>query len=93
MNDLVDNVYYIAKVNKLVIQIGNHNDNIFLLSKANKKLRDDRDGMYALRIIMDTPKYAKIRAQNIIDCLASFYGKKENRMIICKENPDVISSL
>ncbi len=44
--------------------------------------------MYTLRMIMDMPKYKKIRVQNIIDCLASFYSKKENRIIICKENPD-----
>ena len=84
----VFNVYYLSKTPKLVFQIGNDHGNIHLLSKANKRLIDDRDGMYTLRMIMDMPKYKKIRVQNIIDCLASFYSKKENRIIICKENPD-----
>ena len=88
MDELITNVYYIAKVHKLAVQIGNNSDNINLLNKADKKLKNDRDGMYTLRMIMDMPKYKKIRVQNIIDCLASFYSKKENRIIICKENPD-----
>ena len=92
MNELIDNVYYLAKTPKLVLQIGNDHGNIHLLSKANKKLLDDRDGMYTLRMIMDMDKYIKIRSQNIISCLASFYCKKENRMIICKENPNEIYS-
>ena len=92
MNELIDNVYYLAKTPKLVVQIGNDHGNIHLLSKANKKLLDDRDGMYTLRMIMDMDKYIKIRSQNIISCLASFYCKKENRMIICKENPNEIYS-
>ncbi len=87
MNELIDNVYYIANVPKLVVEIGNDNDNVLLLASANKKLIEDREGMYTLRMIMDLPKYEKIRVQNIIDRLASFYCKKENRMVICKENP------
>ena len=87
MNELIDNVYYIANVPKLVVEIGNDNDNVLLLASANKKLIEDREGMYTLRLIMDLPKYEKIRVQNIIDRLASFYCKKENRMVICKENP------
>ena len=92
MNELIDNVYYLAKTPKLVVQIGNDHGNIHLLSKANKRLIDDRDGMYTLRMIMDMDKFIKIRSQNIINCLASFYRKKENRIIICKENPNEIYS-
>ena len=88
MNILINNVYYISKVSKLVVQIGNNNDNINLLSQSNKKLLNDREGMYSLRMIMDTPKYEKIRVQAIINKLASFYSKKENRIIICNENPN-----
>ena len=92
MNELIDNVYYLSKTPKLVVQIGNDHGNIHLLSKANKRLIDDRDGMYTLRMIMDMDKFIKIRSQNIINCLASFYRKKENRIIICKENPNEIYS-
>ena len=90
MNELIDNVYYIAKVSKLVVEIGNDNNNVILLASANKKLIEDREGMYTLRMIMDLPKYEKIRVQNIIDTLSSFYCKKHNRMVICKENPSVV---
>ena len=38
MNKLINNVYYIAKVSKLVIQIGSDNDNIHLLAKSNKNI-------------------------------------------------------
>ena len=93
MKELVDNVYYIAKVSKLVIQIGNDNDNKNLLAKSNKKLLDDREGFYTLRMIMDMPKYEKIRVQKILEGLTGFYCKKKNnRMIICKENPYEINS-
>ena len=88
MNELIDNVYYIAKVPKLVVEIGNYNDNIHLLSKSNKKLIDDRNSFYTLRMIMDVPQYQKMRAREIINCLAGFYHKKDNRIIICKENPN-----
>ena len=88
MNELIDNVYYIAKVPKLVVEIGNYNDNIHLLSKSNKKLIDDRNCFYTLRMIMDVPQYQKMRAREIINCLAGFYHKKDNRIIICKENPN-----
>ena len=88
MNELIDNVYYIAKVPKLVVEIGNYNDNIHLLSKSNKKLIDDRNCFYTLRMIMDVPQYQKMRAREIINCLAGFYHKKDNRIIVCKENPN-----
>ena len=88
MNELIDNVYYIAKVPKLVVEIGNYNDNIHLLSKSNKKLIDDRNSFYTLRMIMDVPQYQKMRAREIINCLAGFYHKKDNRIIVCKENPN-----
>ena len=91
MNELIDNVYYIAKVSKLVVEIGNDNNNVILLANANKKLIEDREGMYTLRMIMDLPKYEKIRVQNIIDTLSSFYCKKHNRMVICKENPSEVN--
>ena len=87
MEELIDNVYYISKISKLVVQIGNYNENKNLLLKSNKKILDDREGMYTLRMIMDIPKYAKIRVQTIIDKLVSLYRTKRNRMIICKESP------
>ena len=39
-------------------------------------------------MIMDVPQYQKMRAREIINCLAGFYHKKDNRIIICKENPN-----
>ena len=91
INELINNVYYIAKTPKLVVQIANDNTNLYLLSKGNERLINDRDGMYCLRMIMEFPKYKKIMASDIINCLAGFYGKKENRMVICRENPNEIN--
>ena len=91
INELINIVYYMAKTPKLVVQIANDNTNLQLLSKATKRLTNDRDGMYCLRMIMEFPKYQKIMASDIINCLSGFYGKKENRMIICKENPNEIN--
>ena len=88
MNELIDNVYYIAKIPKLIVQIGNDNDNKQLLCKMNRKLLEDREGMYSLTMIMDLPKYEKLRVPNILNRLAGFYCKKENRIIICNENPN-----
>ena len=92
MNKLINNVYYIAKVSKLVIQIGSDNDNIHLLAKSNKNILDNSKAIYALKMILHFPKYKKLREQRIIDRLTSFYCKKPNRMIICKENSDEMNS-
>ena len=91
MKEIFGIVYYLAKTPKLVLQIANDEINKKLLMEANKKLAENRDEMYSLRLIMEFPKYNKIMTTNIINCLLDFYvKKKENRMIICKENPDKI---
>ena len=91
MKEIFGIVYYLAKTPKLVVQIANDEINKKLLMEANKKLAENRDEMYSLRLIMEFPKYNKIMTTNIINCLLDFYvKKKENRMIICKENPDKI---
>ena len=91
MKEIFGIVYHLAKTPKLVLQIANDEINKKLLMEANKKLAENRDEMYSLRLIMEFPKYNKIMTTNIINCLLDFYvKKKENRMIICKENPDKI---
>ena len=88
MKELVELVYYKAVTPKLVIQIGNCNDNNHLLSKVmdqciiNRKMEMD-----SLLMIMDLPKYKQLYKVDIIKCIASFCLKKENRVILCKENP------
>jgi hypothetical protein len=87
MNEFVDLVYFKALVPKIVVQIGNDNDNIHLLSKVvdkyNKLIQTQ---IYSLVMLMDLPEYKKLYTMNIIRCLASFYSKKENSAILCKEN-------
>ena len=96
MNELIVNVYYVAQVSKLIVQIGNDNNNIHflakLLTKFNNNISADAESLYSLRMIMDFPKYSKLRVQNILDKLTSFYCKKKNRMIICKEDPYEINA-
>ena len=91
MEELFELVYHLAKTPKLVVQIANDKDNKDLLTKANKNLVGALDEIYSLRMIMEFPKYNKIMTTDIINCLLGFCAiKKENRMIICKENPDEI---
>ena len=89
MKEFVDLVYFKASIPKIVIQIGNDNDNIHLLSKVIDKFTKNRlNEMYSLIMLMDLPQYKPLYTMNIIRCLASFYSKKENSAILCKENPN-----
>ena len=89
MENLVDLVYFKAVVPKLVIQIGNNIENVLLLSKViNHRISKRKTEMNALLMIMDLPQYKKLYTGEIIKSIVSFYAKKENRAIICKENPN-----
>ena len=89
MNDLVQLVYFKSKVPKLVVQIGNCNDNIHLLQKTiGKYIKDKRTGMNSFILLMDIPKYKPLYTMNIIKCLASFYSKNPDKAILCKEDPN-----
>ena len=89
MENLVDLVYFKAVVPKLVIQIGNNIDNVILLSKViNHRISKRKTEMNALLMIMDLPQYKKLCTGEIIKSIAGFYAKKENRAILCKENPN-----
>ena len=62
---------------------------VMLLPKViNKRIQDRRTGMLSMIILMDLPEFKKLYSMNIIKCLASFYSKKKNRAILCKENPN-----
>ena len=52
----------------------------------NKRIQDRRTGMLSMIILMELPEFKKLYATNIIACLASFYSKRKNRAILCKEN-------
>ena len=89
MEELVELVYFQAEIPKLVVQLGNDNDNTRLLPKViNKRIQDRRTGMLSMIILMELPEFKKLYSMNIIKCLASFYSKKKNRAILCKENPN-----
>ena len=89
MKELVELVYFKAEVPKLIIQIGNDNDNVHLLSKVNRKIIQDRKTViYSLIMLMELPEYKQLYTMNIIECLGSFYAKKLNKAILCKENPN-----
>ena len=89
MNELVELVYYKATVPKLVFQIGNDAENSHLLSKViYNYIKDIKNQINIFIMIMERKEYKKIFTPDIITCLASFYSKKNNRAIFCKENPD-----
>ena len=88
MAELAFLVYKKSTVPKLLIQINNDNENSRLLSKVFSKHMKEKDLMYDLLLIMQSPGYKeKLFTPNIIGCLASFLAKKSNRAIICKEDP------
>ena len=42
--------------------------------------------MGALIILMNRDEYKKLKNNKILECLTSFYSKRENRAIICKDD-------
>jgi hypothetical protein len=87
MKELIELVYIKATVPKLVIQISNENEH--MLSKVlSKYINESKTEMNSLIILMDKPEFKKLYNTEILECLFSFYGKKKNRAIICKENPN-----
>ena len=93
MDELVDLVYYKAVVPKLVVQIGSSMDNIFTLSRViNRRIAKRKTELNALLMIMDMPQFKKLYTGEIIKSIASFYLKKENRELLCKENPNIINN-
>ena len=87
MKELIELVYIKATVPKLVIQISNENEH--MLSKViSKYINESKSEMNSLIILMDKPEFKKLYNTEILECLFSFYGKKKNRAIICKENPN-----
>ena len=91
MQELINLVYLKALVPKLVIQISYENEHMLskVLSKfINEKKKECSIEMNALIFLMDRNEFKKLYNQKILECLSSFYGKKKNRVIICKENPN-----
>ena len=93
MDELVDLVYYKAVVPKLVVQIGSSMDNVFTLTRIiNRRIAKRKTELNALLMIMDMPQFKKLYTGEIIKSIASFYLKKENRELLCKENPNIINN-
>ena len=87
MDELFKLVYFKAVVPKLVIQIGY--DNEHLLSKViYKYILESKTELQSLIMIFMMDKYEKLRVASVLECLSSFYEKKKNKVIICKENPN-----
>ena len=89
MNALIELVYFKSVIPKLLIQIGNDDNNIRILTKAiQSHIKERQTQMNTLILIMDIPEYKRLYVPNIIECLASFYAKKRDKAILCKENPN-----
>ena len=84
MESLVKLIYFRVKIEKLIFQIcGNKN---ILKTVVNKYIEDCRKGMYSLVTLMSKNAYKKLYTVNILECLTSFYSKRKNKAIICKDN-------
>ena len=85
MKFLVKLIYFRTKIKKLIFQIcGNKN---ILKTFINRYIEDCRAGMYSLITLMNKDAYKKLHTVNILECLTSFYSKRKNRVIICKDDP------
>ena len=89
MKELVNLVYFTAVTPKLVVEIGSGYVNDHNLSKIlYEYISKFSNEMYSLIIIFQKPEFEKLNVRKIFECLSSFYEKKKNRAILCKENPN-----
>ena len=88
MKELIDLVYFTASTPKLVVEIGNeysNEHNLFkIIKEYNSKFSNE---IYSLIMIFHKPEFEKLMVRRIFECLSSFYERKKNRAILCRENP------
>ena len=89
MKELIDLVYFTASTPKLVVEIGNeysNEHNLFkIIKEYNSKFSNE---IYSLIMIFHKPEFEKLMVRRIFECLSSFYERKKNRAILCRENPN-----
>ena len=80
---LIQYVYFRTEINKLVCQISGKKE--MLKEIINSYMEISKTEMGALIMLMSKEEYKKLKNNKILECLTSFYSKRENRAIICKD--------
>ena len=91
MKELIELVYVKAELNKIIMTINNSNIDLFSkhLIKFIAEYKESFSNLLnSLVLAMSHPKYKKFKSLEIPKYLSEFIGLKNNRFILCNENPE-----
>lgn len=91
MKELIELVYVKAELNKIIMTINNSNIDLFskhLIKFIAEYKKSFSNLLNSLVLAMSHPKYKKFKSLEIPKYLSEFIGLKNNRFILCNENPE-----
>ena len=91
MKELIVLVYVKAELNKIIMTINNSNIDLFskhLIKFIAEYKNSFSNLLNSLVLAMSHPKYKKFKSLEIPKYLSEFIGLKNNRFILCNENPE-----
>ena len=91
MKELIELVYVKAELNKIIMTINNSNIDLFskhLIKFIAEYKNSFSNLLNSLVLAMSHPKYKKFKNLEIPKYLSEFIGLKNNRFILCNENPE-----
>ena len=91
MKELIELVYVKAELNKIIMTINNSNIDLFskqLIEFIAEYKKSFSNLLNSLVLAMSHPKYKKFKSLEIPKYLSEFIGLKNNRFILCNENPE-----
>ena len=91
MKELIELVYVKAELNKIIMTINNSNIDLFskhLIKFIAEYKQSFSNLLNSLVLAMSHPKYKKFKSLEIPKYLSEFIGLKNNRFILCNENPE-----
>ena len=91
MKELIELVYVKAELNKIIMTINNSNIDLFskhLIKFIAEYKNSFSNLLNSLVLAMSHPKYKKFKSLEIPKYLSEFIGLKNNRFILCNENPE-----
>ena len=91
MKELIELVYVKAELNKIIMTINNSNIDLFskhLIKFIAEYKKSFSNLLNSLVLAMSHPKFKKFKSLEIPKYLSEFIGLKNNRFILCNENPE-----
>ena len=91
MKELIELVYVKAELNKIIMTINNSNIDLFskhLIKFIAEYKNSFSNLLNSLVLAMSHPKYKQFKSLEIPKYLSEFIGLKNNRFILCNENPE-----